>query len=451
MSSFYDKTIKRESGAPALETIQDQKKDKYQPLEDMLYELQVKARNGVSLKELNSIARKTAPPVFRDLFNTSTKLIIDPGGEGLHVEYLSQQVGSMLTPAEARENILIMVRDEREVQKNMDTLVKIHKHSAKPIGVDLRNGRLKCKYGQVECSIHVGLGLMSSKILTTSMLTGAVLHEVGHVFNDIIYSNVFDSQFMNLSVAASTVRKKTKDDPDFHMVGALGDAGVLTDAQVKAIEKDDNARLPLDAVGMVYGNFQSSLLKMGRNNHESEKLADTFAARCGYGSELILLFHHFPAIREENRGWWKRLAERAIMLIFSMITILFFIGWLAMFGVPLVAAAGIVLTISVILRIRSIYLSKDGGVHPDDADRKEFLIQDMIARAKKSKWQNKKELQMFINDLLMINSITGSTDPADSFVSLTLRPRSRKHHKDMARLFNNTMFVDALELKLLTL
>ena len=451
MTSFYDNTITAESRAPALESIHNQKKEKYAPLEDFLYNMQLKAREGTSLKELNDISLKAAEPVFRNLFNMKVEFVIDMKGTGLHVEYLSQQLGTMLTAKQARSQVLQMVRDKREVSRNIDALAKIHKHSSAPIGVDLRNGRLKCKYGQVKCSIHIGADLLRSKILSTSMLAGACLHEVGHVFDDIIYSTVFDSQYMNLSMAASKVRKKAKKDPNFSMVGVLGKAGVLTEAQVKAIKKSENTRVPLDAVGMTYGNFQGSLLKMGYANHESEKLADTFAARCGYGSELILLFHHFPAIREESRGWFGRLIERSIMLVMAMFTMLIFIGWLLLVGVPLVAAATLVVITGIILRLATMYKATDGHVHPDDADRKEFLIQDMISRAKEYEGKDKKALQTFINDMVMINEVTGSSDPSDSFISLTLRPRSRKHHKDMARLFNNTMFVDALELKLLTL
>ena len=437
---------------PAMESIHQQKRENFRPLDEFCHEIVLYAREGRRGGTITKMVEEKAESVFRELFNLKVEFLVTNNDSGPSIEFRSHSPVSLLRPAELRRDIMNMVncKENCENEQFVKDLSKVHSVGKKKIGVDMHNAKLRCKYGDVAVTIRCGVKFLSLPGITPTQVASTMCHEVGHIFNDIIYSTTFDSHYVNLSSAASDVRKIKQGDKNFSMAGLLGRHKVLTSEQVKELNKSEDTRLPLQAVTMVYNNFSESLLKMGATGHESEKLADTFAARCGYGIELAHMFNDFDSIRDSDKSFIGKIASFFLKIIKAIAGMMFFVA--VIFILSGVLMVGIIFALVLtVMGFFTSFLKKDSHVHPADKDRSEFLIQDVIQRAKASDWEDKKELDIFITDMRSLDKAAGGLSGKDSFFSALFHPRARRHHKDIARLFNNSMFLDAMELKLLTM
>lgn len=448
MTSFYEKSQQH----VALETIQNQDKAKYKKLEDIAYKLLLKGREGASAAVMESYIEPMLVDEIRRLFNIKIELTVIVNSYDLAIRYSPPTMVSTLTPTDARKQLLRMLGDKTIVKGHSTQLMEAHKKAARPVTADLKNGTLRCKYGDVEATLILGTEVLRNPKMTQGKFTAVLLHEIGHVMNSIIYSTSYDNQLHNINNAAMALRGLKRDKVKYKMIGELRANKVLTTKQAKELQEDpDGSRLPADLTSIVYGNIHNSMLGLPQSNQESEKLADTFSVRCGYGLELMALSREFRELLAPKKS--------VIELVFGLILSLFihFLNvalWAFLFtaaGFSLVVAVSFSIIVTIIANTRSAHTQELYAVHPQGDTRTNNIKRDVIGRAKDTDFKHKKELDRYLKDVAELERVGEGMGITYSFFDTFMFERTRRQHADIATLLNNPLYLDLLKVKLLTM
>ena len=122
---------------------------------------------------------------------------------------------------------------------------------------------------------------------TEKDVTAIVLHEIGHLFTNLEFSDRLERTNQVLASLANNVRTKGSKEQRSYLLKQLSKD--LDDSEIKSLENENNRLILGVAIFRRYVQFVKSQLSIDVYNKTSaEQLADNFAARFGYGKELII-------------------------------------------------------------------------------------------------------------------------------------------------------------------
>lgn len=117
--------------------------------------------------------------------------------------------------------------------------------------------------------------------------TAIVLHELGHLFTNLEFSDRLERTNQVLASLANNLRTKSSKEQRSYLLKQLSKD--LNDGELKNLENENNRLILGVTIFRRYVQFVKSQLPNDIYNHTSnEQLADNFTARFGYGKELIL-------------------------------------------------------------------------------------------------------------------------------------------------------------------
>lgn len=233
------------------------------------------------------------------------------------------------------------IRDEKELFENNEkiidylgdgTTIMNEIYGTKGITLDSKRikitGLERLKNNKKAFIIFMGFKTLLTLGKTTREIVAILLHEIGHIFNDLIYADIYTrtalpaiNSFMGEKIPEKKVIKAYK---------------TLTGKE--ATLKEALEKLPIELlrdVELAHGSVSSF--------YNSEIMADTFAAKFGYGKDVVDALNHI-VIKQER-------LQYPLLTLLVKLTILLFL--ITLFLV-LVSVAGVLIVLiypELILRI----------------------------------------------------------------------------------------------------
>lgn len=333
--------------------------------------------------------------------------------------------------------------------------------------IDTKNGRISGSYNNHNTLIEVDFkGFITSLKLTDGELAATIMHEVGHAFTFILFSDKLATMNESLQAVGAIRNKYAYDAKVNEMIKA-------------ELQTIDSSITNEDVENMVSDNFvtQSSALFsfMSKNldmkdlslylvptaaNYNAETIADSYAARMGFGVELMQSLDKIgKGLEEFNKGSELFYNVQTNIILVSGILIN-----AAAFGLPM--ATLWLLKYFFFYMLGSLISEVIGGVvtdiipftYKDDSERYRKIYNNEIDRIKTLDLTTQ-EKEEIISNLAVMKAVMGNRKTGD--ISLThkiyttlFRSRGNKASYDvqqdvLEKLANNELFVKALSLQLL--
>lgn len=453
MTNFYEKSQQH----VAVESVHDQDKAKYKNLESILYKLLVKAREGMAAGGMESFVDPLLTEEVKKLFNIKLEVTIVNNTYDMEVRYMPANISSSLTPSEGRKRLMKMMKNKTLVRQHHSILRVTHNDASKAVTADLKHGMVRCKYGTVSGEVVIGTEVLRNPKMTQGALTALFLHEIGHVFNAVIYSTSYDNQLHNINNAVMAIRGMNKDEIKFKMIGELKANDLLTNKQAKELNANpDGTRLPADLTSIVFSNVHDALLGFtqdGRagSNKESEKLADAFAVRCGYGMELLMASKQMGELLEPKESIISMVIRYLVTALLQIINIVFYQFIFGVVGLPLVISVSLAIMLTILNNGRSSARIEHGTPHPHGDTRTNNIKRNVVSRAQATNFKYKKDLAIFLKDVEEVNKVGEGFGIKYKTFDTLFHSRSTRQHHDISSMLNNPLYLDMLEVKLLTM
>lgn len=333
--------------------------------------------------------------------------------------------------------------------------------------VDLGKAKLSGAFSERLLTMQVEFeGLYEKLGYTPDEITATILHELGHVFQSFEYSDRMTRTNEVLADLAKTVRGEKDLKRQTYLIKELGEALDLdSKTRDEIIDSPNRIVLGYRLFKALKWSFESQLPVGKYNITTPEQLADNFAARFGYGRQLITSLEKFEKYDRENTilkfTIMREMCSQVITmkhLLLLVVAIAAFPGFMFFLMVAIfiwagVAAGGIFVGIK---------------TYEAGADNQDMTYDEIRVRYKRIRHQYiemikqlnlpKDQLQKVINDINAMDTIIRMTESHkglfDRFKNFFIsRHRDTANEIELQQLIedlvHNDLFLKSRELELL--
>lgn len=281
--------------------------------------------------------------------------------------------------------------------------------------VDLKNAKLSGAFSEIDHPVYCNfLALFRRTRLTNGQITAILLHELGHVFTQFEYANRLTRTNQVLASLGKTI-KAGKKASEVYELKELKDSAKLTDKEIDSIlNSDSNMVLGYKLFRTLYGKYESDTKIDIYNQTSSEQLADNFAARFGYGREIV------TSLDELDKSVWENIRSAnkmyRIWIMFEQLSIFQF-ALILIFPMAWFAPAISVVIGATVYYLFFILLCNWIGA---GTSKKDFTYDETKIRYKRVRDQYiemlqqielpKSELSKIINDIKVMDDIIARTE-----------------------------------------
>ena len=389
-----------------LEDIYPQKKEKYAELErivGMMYNAKGKC---LPYKEI----RKTIAPLLKKELKKQF---------GLQFKIKLNDIHDISTMPFYINDRSVLAYDSlrKYVEKNGKQNLKagrMQKHLKKNIGiVDPKNAKVGGVFSLESSELNLDPAWMiNSKGVTASELTAIMFHEVGHVYDSLATSHRTASFNASIEHAMSRVDSSdinTSFDTDKFtvMFKELKKNNVLDKKQISKLkESNDRVTFGFNLSMQIIKSAESVVGGMLVDSRQSERLADSFSTRCGYGLEIATGLNKISNGRLEvigsiimGYGFIISLYESLVLLNGAVLALLG--GILSMFFIFI----GLAL-FKMLIVYGSYSMSKHGAdSYGQGTDRFNSLLNSNIAVLNESDFYSVKDKRAMVNNIEFIKEL----------------------------------------------
>lgn len=283
-----------------------------------------------------------------------------------------------------------------------------------------------------------------------------ILHELGHVFHGIELSDRLSTNNQVLANVASTLSSGKAYDKKDYIFRELKSINLeVTEKDIDDLLSDKRVVPSVAWFDVVIGSVTQQLSDNKYDETSFEQLADGFAARFGYGKQILSalesIYRVFPNAESNRTVYMMQVAMDWIWMISVGIII----------GVLILGGTGLGFGLAVLILVMNLILPNsrlEYKTYDDLRFRYKRLRQQHVARIKEMKL-SKSELKQIIEEIHTMDDVVHSTQQYRSiFTSLSnfLIPTGRKAERAMAgqqlteELVMNDLFVKSAELKVIS-
>lgn len=289
--------------------------------------------------------------------------------------------------------------------------------------VDTSTGRLEGDFQDVPAQLTIGKGLFDiftttnsklSKREKSEMTAAVILHELGHIFSNALFSyqSSYDSFIL---VAAVKCLSNVKDKPI--KVSIINDTAKLLDIKNASkyssdFELMDEVEIVATFSKMMNRRNTDRALSLGITNYDSEVYADIYAVRMGAGYELIKASYNFKPYT--NISFVKAAASLCIpAILLNIASILtatsggFLHGLIAQIAFSFnVALCGLLISF-VIFNLYSNYTTH--GPYETNYKRLRTMMQNLILELKSNTNLTSKQRNELISNIMEAEKLVAKT------------------------------------------
>ena len=269
-------------GQFSLESIAIQDKSRFAPLHSLI------ARATSELDATAKLSTSTTTAIeeevhlqMRDLFNLNLLVVLGRSTGEAYALVQPINVRHIFTPTEYKE--ILDTNNSNINNATTDALLD----SGKDGWVDLRNGKVGGIFSEMECYIYLDINsLYQQGIKKPGNQMGILLHEIGHIITYMIYCantasvnqllSLYAKEAIDAKALVKQIRFKYINKPE------------AVEEALKKMEGTNNRLLfNWEVSKLLYAHHATHSDNSIYDNTAAESLADNFATRCGYGSDLV--------------------------------------------------------------------------------------------------------------------------------------------------------------------
>ena len=297
--------------------------------------------------------------------------------------------------------------------------------------------------------------LFSTYKLTTPEITAVLLHELGHVFHIFSYSVKLETtnSVLNEIVKAKTESRQLRQDVVYKKLKTINPE--LREKEVDSLLSGTGVAGSVEWIRLVTGSdsnlVKSQTFNSKYDNTTSERLADDFASKFGYGKHVMLALEKFP-----SQSYTEQPFYQLNQLIFELASMVATYG----IGVSLLGIAPVVM----VTTIASFVLLKLSNSGEDSKDytydngfRRYKRIRNSIIEIIKDPDLDKVTVNNYINAIEIIDSVLAKTTNKEDIYDLIMNyiyPKSKNtaehilQQQELEDLANNDIFLRAAQLRI---
>lgn len=293
------------------------------------------------------------------------------------------------------------------IKITLDSIQKLNTSlNNNPIKIDTKNAKIIGLADDIVSIVGINMYILVTLLKIDHIeLTAAYLHELGHIFTILEYSNRFTA---NTSVLVDTIKsnlEKSGNNPSKAFRQVYKDLGGKLDINKLS---DTSAFIHITNI---YVNHIKDMVK--DNTHSSidtEMLADQFSTRFGYGSKLIKHLNYVDVTANKIKSELKQelLGISFYAVIFSLLSILVF-GYIAIIGIIstvlfMVVMLVIKITIDIVVSIITKGKTNVDELYDTDFRRYKRIRNDLIRQIRIYDLP-KQTIDTILNDIKNIDAI----------------------------------------------
>lgn len=297
--------------------------------------------------------------------------------------------------------------------------------------------------------------LFSTYKLTTPEITAVLLHELGHVFHIFSYSVKLETtnSVLNEIIKAKTESRQLRQDVVYKKLKTINPE--LREKEVDSLLSGTGVAGSVEWIRLVTGSdsnlVKSQTFNSKYDNTTSERLADDFASKFGYGKHVMLALEKFP-----SQSYTEQPFYQLNQLIFELASMVATYG----IGVSLLGIAPVVM----VTTIASFVLLKLSNSGEDSKDytydngfRRYKRIRNSIIEIIKDPDLDKVTVNNYINAIEIIDSVLAKTTNKEDIYDLIMNyiyPKSKNtaenilQQQELEDLANNDIFLRAAQLRI---
>ena len=282
--------------------------------------------------------------------------------------------------------------------------------------IDLAKAKISGRYSEYEHVLYVNYDdFFSEDMLTPGQATGITLHEIGHAFYNISHSDRWHSSNQILAdLALTTVGKKNTDRTHIYREIEKYNDKIKKEEIDKMMTGDPIVAGYIWHKYIAEGNFNTNGASTTVSTYDQtscEQMADNFAARFGYGREVISGLEAVHKVYGSfNHSWymaaWGMILEYAIIGAFNAVAIAMI---MAAFSV---ATGGAVLLIYGIM----IYIFTTAYVLSTGEAKRDYTYDELKFRYKRIRDQMVNRLKDKALDKAIVKKIIGDIAYTDNVI-----------------------------------
>lgn len=185
----------------------------------------------------------------------------------------------------------------------LDHLDTLRKLKQKPGTVDLKHAKIGGIFSEYLHDLYCDIfGNLIIYKMTVPEVTSIILHELGHVFTFYEFADRMETTNQVLANLSKEIRKNDNSDEakkEYYIKEALTEFGATPEIIDDILNENKQVILGIKLFKQYIVYMKSQLPNSAYDNTAAEQLADNFAARFGYGRQLVTILDKFDY--EETR------------------------------------------------------------------------------------------------------------------------------------------------------
>jgi len=379
---------------------------------------------------------------------------------GFGIELITDQQLASAIPFFMTPNHIFL--EDKIRGEKVDTYVKrqlalIDKNSNKLTGyVNTANATVGGDFSKITAVINLNIAVLRKNFkLNPGEITALLLHEVGHVFTTLEYSDRFDKNNQVLSELCKVLLNNKSSVDSKYLYKEL----VKIDSDIKQEEVDkllsgDKIISCYYWMKLVLGSskLNSQLGNDAYSESSSEQLADNFASRFNYSKELVLALDK-TAWLDGNYYKNKNIAEWFMLFSFFGVLVTLSLTW----AILTTASGGMLFAIAYIsYGLLNLFSSGSEGYKYDKSKSRYIRVRNDIVQMLKNSDVDKNTAKVIVENIYVVDEIIKKSEDESSLVTNFLnvfkhsdrkRKKSVQEERLLEELSSNSLFVKAVELR----
>jgi len=414
-------------------------------LEAGFYTIQehIKETPTISRKEINKLdfARPIEDVIFKRL------------GLRIKFNFDTTCIGAIMVFPINKNHVLLPDHVKGYEEKNQDKLIKEFKN--KEGYVDLASAKVSGIFSEYVHTLCIDVINAFQSGFTVPEVVAIIMHELGHAFTYYELSDRLSSTNQILADLSLTVKSDGDKSKRTYLFKELSDKLEIDSKSFDDLINEDSRVIFGTKLYKRYLDGVSSLMDNKKyDNTSSEQVADNFAARFGYGRELIIALDKFYKNAPEKNNFTYYLLSSADFLYFivyrSALIIFFIVGGMIPLAILITMFYGTV-----------IYFFGDNfrDMTYDELKIRYVRIRHQYIEKISSLNLDKSELSILVSNLNDMDNIIKNTKIYDSFFNkisnyvFSINGSVREDllfQQMLEEITHNELFVKSAELKLLS-
>lgn len=356
---------------------------------------------------------------------------------------------------------------DKDSKDKIFTLIRHLAESSERNKIDLKNNKVYGYFKKVPTIVNVNFDFINNDKFTPGMLAAFVLHEVGHTFTalEFLGNTIFVNQFLTMASAGLSSRNPEVREYVFKEL----DRVISDEEYVEALKEltDSNAITGVLLKALHVSNLRDNRFSIFNtsdfDNNYGEALADTYAARVGYGRELIEGLHQMDILyKDPSQSIYERLTNKALEKVYILTQVSIGLTAIATFGsFPILNTIIIPLSLGMFVNKIEQFTTKnkilDSGGYDIAVDRVKRVKNQIVTQLKYD--LDPVLANKILEDLKVIEKIIATYKPYNTifnrvadFIYKSSGSKYRnaiKLQQDLELLVANDLFIKATQLNLI--